>query len=87
MSELAACAGLSVSHFARSFLISVGMTPHSYVLRRRVLRAQQLLEDSELSMVELSMRTGFSDQSHFCRRFRELVGVPPTAFRARHRQT
>ena len=40
-SELAARAGLSVSHFCRSFARSVGMTPHDYVLKRRVLRAQQ----------------------------------------------
>jgi AraC-like DNA-binding protein len=84
-SELATHAGLSVSHFSRSFVRSVGMTPHSYVLRRRVLRAQQLLEESELSMVEIAMNTGFSDQSHFSRRFREQVGVPPMAFRTRHR--
>jgi AraC-like DNA-binding protein len=85
LSELAACAGLSVSHFSRSFLKSVGMTPHSYVLRRRVLRAQQLLEDSELSMVEIAMSTGFCDQSHLSRLFRERVGLPPGAFRAKHR--
>lgn len=84
-SELAACAGLSMSHFSRSFMKFVGMTPHSYVLRRRVLRAQQLLEASELSLVEIAISTGFSDQSHFSRRFRELVGLPPRAFRVRHR--
>jgi AraC-like DNA-binding protein len=79
--ELAAQAGFSASHFSRSFAKSVGMTPHRYVLRRRVMRAQRLLEDSELSMVEIAISTGFSDQSHFCRRFRELVGLPPMAFR------
>jgi AraC family transcriptional regulator len=84
-SELAARAGLSVSHFCRSFARSVGMTPHDYVLKRRVLRAQQLLMDSELSMVEIAISTGFSDQSHFSRRFRERLGLPPKAFRVRHR--
>lgn len=84
-SELAACAGLSVSHFSRSFARAVGMTPHDYVLKRRVLRAQQLLMESELSMVEIAMSTGFSDQSHFSRRFRERLGLPPKAFRVRHR--
>jgi AraC-like DNA-binding protein len=83
--ELAACVGLSGSHFSRSFTKSVGMTPHNYILRRRVFRAQQLLEDSKLSLVEIAMSTGFSDQSHFSRRFRELVGLSPMAFRVRHR--
>jgi AraC-like DNA-binding protein len=82
---LAASAGLSVSHFSRSFVSSVGMTPHNYVMRRRVLRAQQLLSETDMGLVDIALSTGFSDQSHFCRRFRQLAGLSPKAFRARHR--
>ena len=83
--DLAAQARLSESHFARCFMKSVGMTPHSYVLRRRLLRAQQLLAQSEMSLLEVALTAGFADQSHFCRRFREFVGMTPRAFRARYR--
>jgi AraC family transcriptional regulator len=83
--ELATSAGLSASHFSRSFVKSVGVRPHVYVVRRRVLRAQQLLAQTDLNLAEIALATGFSDQSHFCRRFRQLVGLPPGAFRARHR--
>lgn len=82
---LAAQAGLSVSYFSRCFHKSVGITPHSYILRRRLLRAQQLLAQSQMSLTNVALTAGFSDQSHFCRRFREFVGVTPRAFRARYR--
>jgi AraC-like DNA-binding protein len=83
--DLSVQARLSESHFARCFMKSVGMTPHSYVLRRRLLRAQELLARSEMSLLEVALTAGFADQSHFCRRFREFVGMTPRAFRARSR--
>jgi AraC-like DNA-binding protein len=83
--DLAVRARLSVSHFSRCFLKSVGITPHTYVLRRRLLRAQHLLTQSQMSLLDVALTTGFSDQSHFCRRFREFVGMTPRAFRARYR--
>ena len=84
--ELAASVGISVSHFSRSFFRSVGLTPHSYIMRRRLTRAQDLLARTDLALAEVALTTGFSDQSHFCRRFREFIGLPPRSFRMQHRQ-
>jgi len=83
--ELATQLGISPSHFARSFGRSVGTTPHDYVMRRRLLRAQELLAQSDLSLVEIALRAGFADQSHFSRRFHQFMGLPPKAFRDRCR--
>jgi AraC-like DNA-binding protein len=83
--ELASVVGMSVSNFGRRFRWSVGLTPHGYVMRRRLLRAQELLADTNLELVEIALRTGFADQSHFSRRFHELTGVPPNRFRGQHR--
>jgi AraC-like DNA-binding protein len=83
--ELADHVGLSASYFSRAFVRSVGTTPHDYVVRRRVLRAQQLLAETDLNLAEIAFTAGFADQSHFSRRFRQLVGLPPRAFRNRHR--
>jgi AraC-like DNA-binding protein len=83
--ELAASVGISVSHFSRSFFRSVGLTPHSYIMRRRLTRAQDLLARTDLALAEVALTTGFSDQSHFCRRFREFIGLPPRSFRMQHR--
>jgi AraC family transcriptional regulator len=55
-------------------------------MRRRLTRAQDLLARTDLALAEVALTTGFSDQSHFCRRFREFIGLPPRSFRMQHRQ-
>jgi AraC-like DNA-binding protein len=83
--ELAAIVRMSSSHFTRSFHKTVGLTPHRYVIRYRVMRARELLATTELPLTEIAMTLGFSDQSHFSRRFHEWVGMPPGAFRCEGR--
>jgi transcriptional regulator GlxA family with amidase domain len=84
--ELAASLGLSVSHFSRSFARSAGTTPHNYVIRLRLSRAQELLTETDLALTEIALTTGFADQSHFSRRFLHSVGLQPKAFRKRYRR-
>jgi AraC-like DNA-binding protein len=81
LETLAATSGLSMYHFTRAFKQSQGVTPHSYLLQRRIERAQELLTSTDLPMGRIAFATGFSDQSHFARRFREFVGVPPSTFK------
>jgi AraC-like DNA-binding protein len=76
---LASHFGISPSYFARSFRSSVGLAPHAYVMRRRILVS------TELALADITLATGFADQSHFCRRFHEMTGVPPRTFRLQHR--
>jgi transcriptional regulator GlxA family with amidase domain len=78
---LAVIVGLSMSHFARAFKQSEGVTPHDYVLRCRVKRAQELLADTDLPLSEIAIAVGFADQSHCARRFREHVGLTPSRYR------
>ncbi|HEY3971760.1 MAG TPA: helix-turn-helix domain-containing protein [Candidatus Sulfotelmatobacter sp.] len=74
---LAGIAQLSVHHFAREFRQSVGVSPHSYIVRRRVERAKELLRTTDLSLSEIANASGFADQSHFTRHFRRLTGISP----------
>jgi AraC-like DNA-binding protein len=83
--ELASHLGISPSYFARSFRRSAGLAPHAYVMRRRLLRAQELLASTDLPLIDIAFVTGFADQSHFCRRFHQMTGVPPRTFRLQHR--
>jgi transcriptional regulator GlxA family with amidase domain len=78
---LAEVAGLSAWYFARVFKQTEGMSPHRYVLHSRVKRAQELLAGTELPLSEIAVAAGFSDQSHYTRCFREIVGVTPGAYR------
>jgi AraC-like DNA-binding protein len=83
--QLASHLGISTSCFARSFRKSVGLAPHAYVMRRRLLRAQELLASTEVPLADVALAAGFADQSHFCRRFHEMTGVPPRTFRLQYR--
>jgi transcriptional regulator GlxA family with amidase domain len=78
---LAAIVGLSMYHFARAFKQSAGMTPHEYLVACRVKRAQELLVGTDLPLSEIALASGFADQSHCARRFRERVGVSPSSYR------
>lgn len=75
LSDLAILAGLSDFHFHRMFNLSYGMTPHNWVTKIRIERAKKLLEQDPMS--EVALACGFSNQSHFIRRFREQIGVTP----------
>jgi AraC-like DNA-binding protein len=81
LAELAGIAGLSVFHFARQFKQSAGVTPHHYLVQRRVERAQDMLSRTDLSLSEIALAAGFSDQSHLARHFRQMLGTTPGEFR------
>ena len=81
LSRLALECGLSVRHFTRAFRQSVGMPPHRYLLKRRIERARDLLRNPALSLLEVALACGFSDQSHFTRLFRASMDMSPGAWR------
>jgi transcriptional regulator of acetoin/glycerol metabolism len=81
LSILAGVAGLSMHHFARQFKQSTGVTPHFYLTKKRVERAQQMLIHTDLSLAEVACHVGFFDQGHLARHFRHMLGTTPREFR------
>jgi len=79
--DLARIAQQSVSYFSRSFRRSVGYTPHAYVMRQRMRRAQDLMLRTEHPLSCIALECGMGDQAHFSRVFRKLVGTTPWAWR------
>jgi len=74
--------GLSPFHFLRSFRRAIGLTPHQYLLRMRLIRAIVLLRDTRLSVTEVAYQSGWGDLSNFIRTFRREIGCSPRAYRA-----
>lgn len=81
MEQLAAVAGLSVSHFIRSFQKTSGQSPHQYVISVRLAKARRLILNSELGFYEIAMLTGFSGHSHMTAMMKRIWGVTPTEIR------
>ena len=74
--------GMSYFHFSRAFKQSMGMSPTNYIAERRILRAKELLNATQLPISEIALRSGFSSQSHFTNAFRRMAGSSPKDFRA-----
>ncbi len=81
LADLAGLLNLSRFHFVRTFKQSTGLPPHRYLITRRIDRAKELLAERELSIAEISRRTGFRGVTQLARAFRRLVGTTPTGFR------
>ncbi|MET2825700.1 AraC family transcriptional regulator [Mesorhizobium shangrilense] len=79
--DLADMTGLSASYFSRAFKASTGMAPHRWYLTERVRRAQRALLETNDSLAEVALASGFADQSHFTRAFRTITGASPGAWR------
>jgi AraC family transcriptional regulator len=83
LTALAGIAGMSPHYFSELFKRSVHYSPWQYVLQRRIERARKLLlQEPAPTILEVAVRSGFSDQSHFTKTFRRVVGVTPTGYRA-----
>jgi AraC-like DNA-binding protein len=76
LSELAGLAGLSIWRFATVFRQQVGISPHRYICRLRVQRAQALIRTACRSPRAAS-EAGFYDQSHLSRHFKMVFGMTP----------
>lgn len=83
LQAMAAAAGLSPFHFSRMFKLSTGLSPHQYVLRRRIELATGLLENRDLEISTIALDLGFADQSHFTMHFKRHHGMGPATYRRR----
>ena len=81
LDEMAAQAGVTPSHFCRIFKKANGVSPHQYVIKARLGRAQELLSHSDSPLALIADSLGFTSQSHFTRAFRQFTGRTPSEFR------
>ena len=79
--DLAKRSNMSTRNFFLIFKKTTGATPIQYLINLRVMHASELLLHTNLNMTEIAQECGFSDSNYFCRKFREVIGIPPRKFR------
>lgn len=83
VARVAGMCGLSRSYFTKAFRVSMGLPPHRWLVRQRLLRAEAMLEGTDQSISRIAVSCGFADQSHLTRIFRATLGASPAAWRRR----
>jgi len=79
LEELSGLAGVTPFHLIRSFKADVGLPPYEYLTLLRIEKAKELLLAGK-SSADIAIETGFSDQSHFIRRFKRQTGITPKGY-------
>jgi AraC family transcriptional regulator len=81
LDAMAEVAGMNPFYFARAFRRQFGVSPHRFVLRRRIDRAKRLISETATPLVEIALSCGFASQSHLASVFHRQVGVTPREYR------
>jgi AraC-like DNA-binding protein len=85
VARLARFVNLSASYFCHAFKRTFGVSPHAWLIRRRVEMAQALMLTTSATLSEIAMNCGMVDQAHFTRCFRRVTGETPYAWRRARR--
>lgn len=80
--EMARAAGLSRAHFSREFRRTFGVSPHAYLLTRRLERAATLLRTTDHSVAAVCLDVGLTSVGSFTTSFKRAYGKTPTEYRA-----
>lgn len=86
MADVASQAALSEFHFYRSFKTVYGISPHQFLLRRKIERSAQLIAAGELTLTEIAYQAGFSDIHAFSKAFRQHRGSAPSRWMNAHKK-
>lgn len=81
VAALAARARMSPAHFSRAFRKAFGVSPHGYLLTRRLERAAALLRNTDRTVADICATVGLSSVGSFTTSFRRMFGATPTAYR------
>jgi AraC-like DNA-binding protein len=81
LQNISECVGVHPVHLAREFRRHYQTTVAAYVRRLRIQSAAKAMCEGDLPLSEVALNCGFADQAHFCRVFKQVVGLTPREFR------
>jgi AraC family transcriptional regulator len=81
IAEIAGACGLSPCYFIKAFTGTVGITPYTWLIDRRLEMACSLIDGSSMSLAQIALDCGFCDQSHLTRTFAKRLGTTPARWR------
>ncbi|WP_372797587.1 helix-turn-helix domain-containing protein [Pontiella sp.] len=84
LDELARIAHMSKSNLLTVFRKATGQTPIDYLMRLRIQRAMEMLQQTDRTITEIAFAVGFNDSNYFTRQFRKVAGLPPRQYRTQH---
>ena len=85
VADLGGLLQLSEAHFSRSFRRTFGESPHAFLIRRRLQRAEQYMLNTGASLSDIAHHCGFTDQAHLSKHFRQYTGSTPASWRRARR--
>ncbi|REE70556.1 AraC family transcriptional activator of pobA [Paenibacillus taihuensis] len=85
LSDMAENFGYSYDRFRHLFKEEFGISPQQYVLTKRIANSCELLVKTDLSVLDIASRSGFSTDAQFCKLFKREIGIPPRQYRANKR--
>jgi AraC family transcriptional regulator len=85
VSDLCALVQRSEAHFSRLFKQTFGESPHAFLIRRRLKRAEEYMLQTDASLSDIAQRCGFTDHAHLCKHFRKITGGTPGSWRRARR--
>lgn len=83
ISDLAGLIGMNEQYFCRFFKKAIGRSPMAYVNEYRIKKAIHYLEETDMSVTEISMESGYNNLGNFLREFRKYTGTTPAQYRKR----
>lgn len=86
LEDLCKISHMSKSKLMSSFKDATGHTPIQYLIKRRIEKAKQLLEKTDLAITDIAYNIGFSDSNYFSRQFHKLVGKSPIQYRSQNQR-
>jgi len=81
ITDLAEELGISKFNFIEKFKSSTNVTPHQFIIRKKLERSKDLLKEDSFSLADITYMLNFSDQSHFANSFKKMYGMTPREFR------